>query len=454
MPETAPSSSLDALGLHDLAVREEYEVETDDGWTLVVTRYRPRPQAFAQPLKDLPMMLVHGFSQNRLTWTSGEFARDLSFFGADLHILELRGHGKSSRSLQFRRHNREGKALPADIAWGWDVDSYFLHDVPAALRAVKERTGHERILYIGHSMGGMIGYGAASRYQDDLLGLVTVGSPSDIGRGLPLLQGLAWASLALPLIDAMLWQANVYRGADYRVRKTLRDAGARTRLTRRLADRVLGEAAKPPKRLRFRVFPVDLILKTVGATLTDPASPLARLPRYIPLMWNPEHVHPERVKDLLTIGGGPEPRAVVEQFCRWIRNNELKCYRGDYDFKEHFEDIRVPLAIIFGDEDQVARIQSTRSIYKRAKSNYLLWRPVRGNSHLDVTMGYDIRQIVYDIKNLADYALNHLHKAPTLPTHDVPVVESGVTPPRRMPPGRHRTHGSTRRPSRRRTSAP
>ena len=58
---------------------------------------------------------------------------------------------------------------------------------------------------------------------------------------------------------------------------------------------------------------------------------------------------------------------------------------------------------------------SASSVYRAASSDYLLWRPVRGNSHLELTMGYDIRQICYDVKNLMTYALDHEGAPASLP---------------------------------------
>ncbi|MFL5321081.1 MAG: alpha/beta hydrolase, partial [Myxococcaceae bacterium] len=86
-----------------------------------------------------------------------------------------------------------------------------------------------------------------------------------------------------------------------------------------------------------------------------------------------------------------------------------------YDFKRGFTKIKVPMAIIFGDMDPLASVESTRSVYRAAKSEYLLWRPVKGNSHVELTMGHDIRQICYDIKNLIEYAKTHRHREPSLP---------------------------------------
>src|SRR6201999_509945 len=104
------------------------------------------------------MLLVHGFSQNRHAWTSGEFVKNLLFFGLDIHILELRGHGKSSLQRQYERARKQKREVPADIDYGWDLDSYFLYDLPAGVAAVKRITQRDRIFYCGHSMGGILGY--------------------------------------------------------------------------------------------------------------------------------------------------------------------------------------------------------------------------------------------------------------------------------------------------------
>ncbi len=82
----------------------------------------------------------------------------------------------------------------------------------------------------------------------------------------------------------------------------------------------------------------------------------------------------------------------------------MVCYRTGFDYKAHFGDIRVPMAIIFGDLDKIASAQSTRSIYRSARSEYLLWRGVKDNSHLELTMGYDVRQVCADIRDLVEYA--------------------------------------------------
>src|SRR5258708_29356889 len=112
-------------------------------------------------------------------------------------MVERGGRGLSSRELRGGRAREGGRALPADLEWGWDLDSYLLEDLPAAVAAVKERTGRDKGFYVGSSMGGMIGYGYAATH-DDPAGLVTIGAPRDIGRGVFLMRAAAPPGPPLP----------------------------------------------------------------------------------------------------------------------------------------------------------------------------------------------------------------------------------------------------------------
>ncbi|MBZ4415577.1 alpha/beta hydrolase [Myxococcus sp. RHSTA-1-4] len=407
-----PIPTVDEVDFRALYSKTKYVVETADGWSLVITRYRPVKQPFPQPLFGEPLLLVHGFSQNRHTWTSGQFVKNLLFFGVDIHILELRGHGKSSIEFQKERAERFKRPLPPDLDYGWDIDSYFLYDLPAAVSGVKRITRRERIFFCGHSMGGMLGYGYAG-IHNDFEGLITIGSPADLGRGFMLLRVLAHgAPLLASLIDLTLTGLNVGGQVEGVSRKLLaRGVGA--------LNAGLGRKLTPEERraLRFKAVPVDLILKFVERQLGKAEdSPLyqqltTRLNRLI----NPERVSADDIRWLLREGGEREPRRVLEQFAKWIRRGEMVCYRTGFDFKRGFGRIEVPMAIIFGDLDPLASLESTRSVYRAAKSEYLLWRPVKGNSHIELTMGHDIRQICYDIKNLIEYARTHRNRPPSLP---------------------------------------
>jgi pimeloyl-ACP methyl ester carboxylesterase len=408
-----PPITVDDVEFRSLYTKTRYIVGTADGWSLSITRYKPKPQAFPQPLWGEPMLLVHGFSQNRHTWTSGQFVKNLLFFGLDIHILELRGHGKSSLALQHERSQKFGRPLPADLDYGWDIDSYFLYDLPAAVSGVKRITRRERIFYCGHSMGGILGYGYAG-IHDDFEGIVTIGAPSDLGAGVLLLRALALAGPAMiGGLDGLLSVANLERRALHQGRALLSRAAG---LVSRDAGKWLEPSERPPD-WRFAYVPVDWFLKQVERQLgrAEHSPTWHRAITRLNRLANLSRVKSADIRWLLREGGAPEPRGVIEQFARWIRNGELVCYRTGYDFKRGFSKIDVPMAIVFGDMDPLASVRSTRSVYRAAQSEYLLWRPVKGNSHIELTMGHDIRQICYDVKNLVEYARSHRHRRPSLP---------------------------------------
>src|SRR6266436_4180458 len=197
--------------------------------------------------------------------------------------------------------------------------------------------------------------------------------------------------------------------------RTRHSAAAMLRRVRFLA-RAANLLAAPDsefKPIQFNHVPVDAVLCALARAATE--SNLRRyelISRYIGSLLNPSRVTAEDFRWLLSQGGEKEPRRVVEQFARWIRHDEMKCYRTGYDYKTHFRDIAIPMAIFFGDLDKIASAHSTRGIYRAARSEYLLWRPVKENSHLELTMGTDIHQIRADVKDLVEYAARRTRPGP------------------------------------------
>jgi pimeloyl-ACP methyl ester carboxylesterase len=257
----------------------------------------------------------------------------------------------------------------------------------------------------------MLGYGYAGTH-DDLEGLITIGAPADLGRGLPLLRMLAFTGPVLTLsVDLALGALNLQRSVQH-AGEVLISRGV-SMFRRKNGD---GEAPSPPPPLRYRYLPVDRWLKKGEELLRRADSnPVYGKLNAVNVLTNTSRVRAADIRWLLREGGEREPRKAVEQFARWIRRGELRCYRTGYDFKSGFASIRIPMAIIFGDMDPLASVESTRSVYRAARSEYLLWRPVKGNSHIELTMGHDIRQICYDIKNLIEYARTHRARRPSLP---------------------------------------
>lgn len=153
---------LSAPGGEDEIVR----APTRDGWTLALGHRRPRG-----PPRAPPVLLCHGIAVNRRTLDFGVERHSLSAFlsraGFDCFALDLRGHGDS----------RPRPGAPRR----WNLDTYLREDVPAALEAVRERTGAPQVLWVGHSQGAMLGMAAAQLYPDRIAGLVSIAGPVRFG---------------------------------------------------------------------------------------------------------------------------------------------------------------------------------------------------------------------------------------------------------------------------------
>ena len=141
---------------------------TEDGWRLALGRRRPRGAA-----RSLPVLLVHGVAANRASLDFGLERYSLSAYlaaaGFDCYALDLRGHGAS------RRVRRGAKR-------GFTFDDHLSLDVPAALDRVRSASGQERVLWVGHSQGGLLGMAACARYGERVAALCALGSPAFFPR--------------------------------------------------------------------------------------------------------------------------------------------------------------------------------------------------------------------------------------------------------------------------------
>ncbi|BDG03384.1 alpha/beta hydrolase [Anaeromyxobacter oryzae] len=136
---------------------------TRDGWVLALGRRRPRGVPRAPPV-----LLVHGIAMNRQTFEFGlvrwALADHLARAGFDCFSLDHRGHGASRRGPGASRR--------------WNLDDYVREDIPAALDAIRRETGAERVLYVGHSQGGIMGLAACALYPDRIAAIAALGAPA------------------------------------------------------------------------------------------------------------------------------------------------------------------------------------------------------------------------------------------------------------------------------------
>ena len=124
---------------------------TDDGWQAPLFRVEPPPGAPGEPV-----LLAHGLGTNRY---SLDYAPELSL----ARTLRARGF-----AVYLLEHRGDRSAIAPPDPKPWDFDDLATRDLPAAIDAVRAHSGYNRVLYVGHGLGGQLLYAhlAHSRGED------------------------------------------------------------------------------------------------------------------------------------------------------------------------------------------------------------------------------------------------------------------------------------------------
>lgn len=165
-----------------------HQVVTDDGVGLNFIELLGED---GQPSSGRPILLMHGFTSNLNYWKHA--AEEYRRLGLRVFIANWRGHGQGrSRSVvtgeSFNGHDSR-----------YEYDNMAIYDVPTLVKAIYARTGR-KIIYQGHSMGGMMAHLAfaglarnrkgeiavsvakARRLEGMVDAFIPVGSPLDLGE--------------------------------------------------------------------------------------------------------------------------------------------------------------------------------------------------------------------------------------------------------------------------------
>ncbi len=138
----------------DDAARVYYR--SDDGWEAPLWRLPPDASGTGEPV-----LVAHGLSF--AARTCHRLAVALQEDGYDVYLLEHRGD----------RH-----AIPTSGAGPSGFDEIARYDVPAALDRIRAVSGFARPLFVGHALGGLLGYAhAAFGAAPELAGIATILSP-------------------------------------------------------------------------------------------------------------------------------------------------------------------------------------------------------------------------------------------------------------------------------------
>jgi polyhydroxyalkanoate synthase len=153
---------------------------------LAMVRKRAADAAGGVAETRAPVLLVHGFGQNRYAWhlPARSFANHLAAAGFDVFNLDLRGHGRSRHFGSVRSHG---------------VEDYVREDLPAAVAEVQALSGKRPVWVVGHSLGGLVGYASAPQLDGAVAGIVSIGSPYHFTRGSLTLGALTYLFRGLAL---------------------------------------------------------------------------------------------------------------------------------------------------------------------------------------------------------------------------------------------------------------
>ncbi len=280
--------------------------------TLAIGAFRP------------PVILVHGFAQNRYTWRISERSMSgyLAAAGFDVYNLELRGHGNSR-------------------AYGAGNARAFAEYVDDLVEIVNQLD--QPPFVIGHSLGGAVAVGAATRVP--LAGLIPIAGVFRFATQNPTLRALARISLrASPILEA-----------------------GPVRMSTGWAGRLLGQLYG----------------------LTDIAGyglPLAG--------WVPGSLERHLLEERLALGFDWTSVEVWLQMCRWALGEP-------FEYQEAFSKQDLPLFVIAGDSDPLLHAEDARSCYEASNATdkrFVVFDAFdHGHhfGHLDLILGQHAPDIVW-----------------------------------------------------------
>ena len=155
--------ALVASGYHAPVTADEvHTVATPDHWRIRLYRHK------AKKGPGEPVFLCHGFMSNQWNFSipGGESMADqLAEEGYDCWLIDLRGARSSIPAFECNLDEPT-------------VDDYLLRDIPSAIDYIRKATGHDKVHWIGHSMGGMLLYAYDAAFGPKYLASgITLGSP-------------------------------------------------------------------------------------------------------------------------------------------------------------------------------------------------------------------------------------------------------------------------------------
>lgn len=125
---------------------EQHRVVTEDGYILSAFRMRGRN---CMRTRQPPVILMHGLLLSSDTWLDASPRSSLAYLLSDacydVWVGNQRGNNYGRAHVTLDPDSRQ--------FWEFSVDEIGLYDIPATVQYVLEKTGAEKVNYIGYSQG-------------------------------------------------------------------------------------------------------------------------------------------------------------------------------------------------------------------------------------------------------------------------------------------------------------
>lgn len=272
-----------------------HTVQASDGWKLAIYERQPAKRQFEEPV-----LLCHGLSANHHTFDFEppySLAHHLCEAGFACFSIDWRGTGGSA--IRFGRSRR------------YTIDDHIHFDASALLETALLKSGARKAFWLGHSLGGLIGYAFAQQLgKDKLSGLLALGAP--VFFAYP-----PWMRRFLFMGTLAAWPFS-------------------------LPHRLLGVSLSPF--LGYGPLPFSELVMSPGSI--SPA------------------VQRKAFSHLATSIG----RGVLLQLMDWVKNDAFRSVDGKVNWREGLRGLKAPLLVMGGSADKLAPPDALKGQFELAGS--------------------------------------------------------------------------------------